>query len=127
MSTFSYTIEIGDFEGSSFEAVEALVDTGATYTFIPRDILERLGVSVAEERPFILANGQQAIYGMAWVRVRFDGREQPTPVIFGESGSEALLGAVTLEEFGLSVDPLNQRLVPTPGYLVGLREADRPL
>ena len=27
-------------------------------------------------------------------------------------GSEPLLGAVTLEEMGLGVDPLNQRLVP---------------
>jgi len=122
MSTFQITVHIGDFEGTRFEEVEALVDTGATYTFVPRDLLEGLGVSATEERPFILANGQRTSYGMAWIRIRFDGREQPTQVIFGEPGSKPLLGAVTLEEYGLAVDPLNQKLVPTPGYLVGIIE-----
>jgi clan AA aspartic protease len=126
MSTFEKLIEVGDFEGKRFETLRAIVDTGATYTLIPRDVLEQLQVSPTEERPFILANGEQVIYGMAWVRVRLEGREQPTQAIFGRPGSDPFLGAVTLEEFGLSVDPLNQRLVPTPGYLVGIREVERP-
>jgi clan AA aspartic protease len=122
MSTFYKEIEIGDFQGRSFETINALVDTGASYTLVPRDGLERLGVSPTEERTFVLANGQDVIYGMAWIRTRLDGREQPTQAIFGPIGSEPLLGAVTLKESGLSVDPLNQQLVPTRGYLVGIRE-----
>jgi hypothetical protein len=31
---------------------------------------------------------------------------------------DALLGAVTLEEFGLGVDPVNQRLVPVELLLI---------
>lgn len=122
MGTFRYEIAVGDFEGRQFETVDALVDTGATYTSVPADILERLGISPQEQRPFILANGQQVNYGLAWVRIRLDGREEPSLAIFGESGSQTLLGAFTLEGFGLGVDSVNQRLVETPGYLVGIRE-----
>jgi len=122
VSTFEYRIEVGNFDGTRFQEVTALVDTGATYTSVPRNILEGLGVSVTEERPFILANGERVMYGMAWIRIRLEGREQPTPAVFGEVGSEILLGAVTLEELGLGVDVVNQRLVPTPAYFVGLKK-----
>jgi predicted aspartyl protease len=113
MGTFHQRVEVGDLEGRHFEAIDAMVYTGSTYTFLPRDLLARLGVTPDEERPFILAKGQRVSYGMAWIRIRMDGREQPTPVIFGEEASEPLLGAVTLDEFGLAVDSLNRRLVTT--------------
>ena len=124
MGTFLYPVEVGDFEGRRFEEVDALVDTGATYTSVPRDTLERLGVEPEEEAAFVLANGQSVTLGVAWVRIRLDDREQPTLVIFGEPGSTVLLGAFTLEGFRLGVDSVNQRLVPTPGYLVGIRIQD---
>ena len=101
MGTFVHTVEIGDFEGQRFVEIEALVDTGATYTSVPGDTLEDLGVTPEEEAPFVLANGETVTLGMAWVRVRLDGREQPTMVVFGEPGSSVLLGAFTLEGFGL--------------------------
>ena len=125
MSTFPYSIEIGDFEGLHFEPLEALVDTGATYSTIPSDVLDRLGATPVEERRFILANGQPVNYGVSWVRVRIDGREQPTLVIFAPPGSRPLLGAFTLEGFGLMADPLNHRLVPAEAYLVGIVEDER--
>jgi len=42
MGTFRYTIQVGPLDGSRMETLEALVDTGATYTRIPRPIRERL-------------------------------------------------------------------------------------
>jgi clan AA aspartic protease len=124
VGTFHYPVQVGDFDGRRFEDIDALVDTGATYTSVPRDTLERLAISPQEQRPFILANGQRVEYAVAWVRIRIDGREEPTMVIFGDQGSGALLGAFTLEGFGLGVDAVNRQLIPTPGYLVGLREAE---
>ena len=59
MGSFRVQIEIGDLAGGRFENLEALVDTGATYTWVPRDLLERLGVRPDEERPFVLADGRQ--------------------------------------------------------------------
>ena len=125
MSTFPYPIEIGDFDGRQFEALEALVDTGATYSAMPPDILRRLGATPTEERRFILADGQPVHYGIAWLRVRIDGHEQPTLVIFCPPGSRPLLGAFTLEGFGLMADPVNHRLVPAEAYLVGVVEDER--
>ncbi len=117
MGTFCVTIEIADLTGSRFDTLEAVVDTAATYTWVPRDVLERLGIQPEEERPFLLADGRQVAYRIAWVRVRIDGRTQPTIAVFGNSGSEALLGMFTLEGFGLAADPVDRRLIPVPGLL----------
>jgi len=117
MGSFRVQIEIGDPAGSRFDRLEALVDTGATYTWVPRDVLERLGIRPEEERPFLLADGRQVMYSIAWIRVRIDGRTQPTIAVFGDRDSEPLLGVFTLEGFGLAADPVNRRLLPVPGLL----------
>ena len=118
MGAFREHVEIGDFAGDRFEEVEALVDTDATYTWVPRDLLARLGVTPEEERPFVLADGREVTYGVAWVRIRIDGRTQPSLCVFGELGTEPLLGVFTLEAFGLGVGPVNRRLIPVRGLLL---------
>src|SRR5438132_12752965 len=67
--------------------------------------------------PILVADGRAVRYPIAWVRVRLDERTQPTLVVCGDSGTEPLLGAFTLEGFGLGVDPVNRRLIPVPGLL----------
>src|SRR5947209_10567435 len=119
MGTFRQTFEIGNAAGEHFEVVDAIVDTGATYTTVPRDVLEGLGVEPEEQRNFVLADGRRVLMDLAWARVRLGDRVQPTPVIFGEPGTPALLEAFTLEGFGLTADPVNKRLVPAEGFLVG--------
>jgi clan AA aspartic protease len=101
-------------------AVEALVDTGATYSWIPEELLKRLRIKPIEVRPLKIANGSiiKRKLGLALVTVR--GKTMPTPVLFGDKGSESLLGAVTLEELGLSVDPIHRTLVPATAYLLSL-------
>lgn len=92
--------------------VEFLVDTGATYTWIPAPTLEALGVTAARAQPVRLADGRIIERGFAWILLTLNGRTEPTPCLIGDPGSEPLLGAVTLEIFGLGVDPLNQTLIP---------------
>jgi hypothetical protein len=41
-------------------------------------------------------------------------------VACGNEGAQPLLGAITLEEFGLGIDPVGQKLTPVPGYLMAL-------
>ena len=50
-------------------------------------------------------------------RIRLGAQEEYSLVVFGE---DALLGAVTLEEFLLAPDPAAQRLVPVPGLIMRL-------
>ena len=117
MGTFRVSISVAHVRGERFEAMEALVDTGASYTWIPRDRLDGLGVRPDEERVFVLADGREVRYPMAWVRVKLGEGTQPTLAVFGDAGTEPILGAFTLEGFGLGVDPVNRRLIHVPGLL----------
>ena len=117
MGTFTVPLEVADLQGSQFIEVEALVDTGATYTSIPEDVLERLGIEVRETRPFELADDRVVEYSVGYATMRVDGREVIALVVFGPIGTAPLMGATTLETAGLGVDPINQRLIPIPALL----------
>lgn len=114
MGTFRHAIELGAGPTGPFEALEALVDTGATYTTVPAAVLQRLGVTPHAQETFVLADGRRIAraLGRAWVRI--NGREESTVVVFGEDGTPVLLGAYTLEGLRLGADPVNRRLVPLP-------------
>jgi hypothetical protein len=49
--------------------------------------------------------------------IRIGERAQPTIVVFGEPGSEPILGVFALEGFRLAADPVNRRLISVPGLL----------
>ena len=115
MGTFQATVEIGDAAGNRYETVEAVVDTGSTYTWVPKDVLARLGVEGEFQQEFETADGRVIKRDVAETRVRLDGQARTTLVVFGDEGSKPLLGAYTLEGFGLAVDPLGRRLVPVRG------------
>ena len=67
---------------------------------------------------FQLADGSELelSVGRTWVRV--DGRQEFTQVVFAGEGTQPILGAVTLEEMGLAVDPVGHRLQPVHKYLM---------
>ncbi len=112
MGTFFAAVQIGDTSGKRFEAVEALVDTGATYTMLPASLLRSLGVSPIESQSFRLADGSRIELDVGDALIQIDGRVRGSPIVFSEEGTNPILGAVTLEIFGLGVDPIGQRLVP---------------
>jgi aspartyl protease family protein len=114
MGNFSVRVQIGDRTGERFETIEALVDTGSTYTWIPRDVLEQLGVTPEEQWPFVLADGRDVRYPVAWTLIRIAERARPTVVVFGQPGSQPILGVFALEGFRLAADPVNHRLVSVP-------------
>jgi clan AA aspartic protease len=106
MGTFRVTIQIGDPQGQRYESVEALVDTGASDTVVPRPILQRLGVPVQERWPFTLADDRVVEYDLGQTSMRINGASRIVSVVFGEAGGPVLLGASALEVFHLSVDPV---------------------
>ncbi len=121
MGTFNVTIEVAAGPEGPFEPIDAMVDTGATFTVAPGSTLRRLGVEPTRRVGFVLADGSRKELDAGWVVIRVDGQESPSPVVFGEEGAPPLLGAVTLEVLLLSVDPVNQRLVPVDAYMLGLQ------
>lgn len=122
MGTFYYPIRVGPLDGSTFETIEALVDTGATWMWIPRPILDKLGIPAADRRRLQMANGEIVERESGMVLITADGVTVATICIFGDPDSIPLLGAVALEECGLAPDPVRQRLVRIVGLaLAGTR------
>ena len=113
MGTFTYPIEVLSSDGSRSETVHATVDTGSTYTCLPAFLLRGLGMTPVERIRSELADGSIVEDDVGEARVRIDGVERTTIVIFTEEGAPALLGAYTLEGALLVVDPVQQRLIPT--------------
>ena len=52
MGSFTVPIQLGDLAGQRFIDLEALVDTGATYTSIPETTLAQLGIEIRESCSF---------------------------------------------------------------------------
>lgn len=118
MGTFKVQMEIGDSAGERWESLEALVDTGATYTMLPAPLLRRLGVTPYTRDVFELADGRRAQYEIGHGWLRLDGRTVITLVVFGDADAEPLLGAYALEGLRLAPDPVGRRLIPVPGLLM---------
>jgi clan AA aspartic protease len=122
MSTFSVDITVANLNRPErHRRVSATVDTGATYTVLPREIVEDLGCRTHGSRQILLADGHEQEWPMTYVWITVDGREGPTLSLIGPREGPALLGAVTLEEFALGVDPVAQRLIPIRSYLYELQ------
>ena len=99
--------------GQSYEAI-FLVDTGATDCMAPRDELDRLGVTREGKTSYELADGTVREYPFGLVRIEFMGETTAGRVIFGETGSEPLLGVTALESVGIMIDPANRTLRRLP-------------
>ena len=89
-----------------------LVDTGAFYTMVPRDVLADLAIRPIRRETFEFADGRKARWQVGEARVAVNGREATRLVVFGKRGTQPLLGADTLEGLALTVDPRRRRLVP---------------
>jgi clan AA aspartic protease len=93
--------------------VEFLVDSGSQYTLLPHDVWTALDLKPIRTQGFRLADGTAIDRQLSECLIRLQGSELHTPVILGEPGDDqALLGAITLEEFGLMLNPFNRELLP---------------
>ena len=91
---------------------------------LPRNLLTNLGVAVLEQVVFQLADERTVEYDVGEARIRLDGRERTTLVVFGPDNAEPLLGATTLQLFNMAVDTVSGRLFSVPGLLKGIGAAD---
>jgi clan AA aspartic protease len=91
-----------------------LVDTGATDCMAPRDELEKLGIQKKGQMTYKLADGTVKEYPFGIVQIEFMGETTAGRIIFGEAGSEPLLGVTALESVGIMVDPANKTLKRLP-------------
>ena len=103
--------------------LDLFVDTGATWTLLPDEVVTQLGLETPRQRTVELASGERVIYRVGLVLVKLNGEEWPTMFLAGAAGCQPLLGAVTMEEFGLAPDPVRKILVPIVGLLTSSLDA----
>lgn len=87
-----------------------LVDSGATYTVVPADVLKKLGIKPSGEEEFVLADGKSISRKVGSALYEYEGIERAAPVLFGEKDDSLLLGTFTLEALGFTLDPLKRKL-----------------
>ena len=113
MGTFSCRLEIFSADGSRSETVDALVDTGASFTSLPDELLHRLGIAPWRTVESELADGRVTENYIGNALVGLEGMQVFTIVMFAGENAPALLGAYTLEGATLAADPYRKRLVPS--------------
>ncbi|MBI5701703.1 aspartyl protease family protein [Candidatus Saganbacteria bacterium] len=92
--------------------VRFLVDSGATYSLLPKVDWQEINLTPKREVTFSLADGSKIMRKVSECYFELPQGEGHAPVILGENGDEALLGAVTLEVLGLVLDPFKRTLQP---------------
>ena len=115
MGTFTHPITLISLEGDRSETVEALVDSGSTFTSVPAPLLERLGVRPHRTVRLRLADGRVDERQVGRVLAELDGLQEQILCAFGAPGDLPAIGALTLETFLLAIDPVEKRLVPVEG------------
>jgi predicted aspartyl protease len=122
MGMFKKKVKVSNIKDSTqFFEEEFWVDTGALYSVIPEDYLEKIGIEPTAKRNLILADGRQDTRLLGFCDFEIEGFEGrlPCPVIFAPKGSLFLLGATALENFGVEVDPIQKKLKPILAIIGG--------
>ena len=92
--------------------VVALVDTGATFTVVPSWIHEKLGLKVVGKKKVETAKGY-ADLDESFALVEVEGKQGVTPILISKELKDVLIGVLTLEALGLTVDPTTGKLKET--------------
>jgi len=105
-------------DGANYLEIEMVVDSGATYSQVPASLLVQMKIDKKYKRQLKIATGEIIERDAGEIIISMKNETLTTMVIFGDERSEPLLGAVTLEQFGLAIDPVNKTLIPVPELML---------
>jgi predicted aspartyl protease len=91
---------------------DVMVDTGSEYNWVPRRLLEQLGVEPERVDRFETADGRVLEREVGFARLYAAGRSAIAAVVFAEPKDLVLLGAHGLEGLNLRIDLGRKELVP---------------
>lgn len=95
-----------------------LVDTGAFDSLVPRARLEALGLTPRGRREYVLADGKPIAMDVTIAELEFEGEVVGGTIVYGEEGTEPLLGVTALGSGGFEVDPRSEQLKRLPAVLL---------
>jgi predicted aspartyl protease len=113
MGTFRTTIALEHVakRGRTEVLRDVLVDTGADATWVPRPLLDSLGILPERSERYRMADGRVLERQVGFALVHVGNKATADDVVFAEPTDTVLLGARSLEGLNLRVDPRAKRLV----------------
>lgn len=110
-------IKLYGVDRSKSQQVELLVDTGSTYTWVPRSLLEDLSIKPSTTRNFRTIDGRTLKREVGEVLMEYANERATRMVVFAQGGDAHILGVDALEGLGLEVDPVTKELRKTEALL----------
>jgi len=95
----------------------ALVDTGATFTIVPRQVFENLQLTVTGKRKVRTASNMETLEE-SFVAVEIKGDQTVTLILISNTLEKILIGVITLESLALTVNPTTGKLEEAETYLL---------
>ena len=83
--------------------VEALADTGATFSKVPRSTIDAVGIEPQYESDIRLGDGRTVTRSLALAEVEIWGVRRPVLVALAGDGEQPLVGYTTLESLSFKV------------------------
>ena len=95
MTVGTFTVEVtfrSPHDRERTRTVSLLVDTGATWTTLPQDVIEALDCAPVSHRRVRLASGRVETWPLTIVLVTLEGQELPTVCLVGPAGGPVAVG-----------------------------------
>ena len=99
--------------------LDVLFDTGASYSFIKKEIAEKIGILVdlVEPKKFLLADGKKRlrITKLVNLQININGCKVTDEVLVAENLSDdMIIGATTMQKWRIKLDMENERVIIDP-------------
>ncbi len=103
-------VKVKFFKNDKVEEVEAIVDTGSTFTKIPKNVADKLGIEGKEEVKVKIGDGKIISRKLDIVEIEIEGIKRQIYVTIGGESEVPVIGYTTLEILGLKVNPVEKKL-----------------
>jgi predicted aspartyl protease len=114
-----YAVERGqsaENEVRTVEVSDALVDTGATSLSLPKNLIQRLGLTPGRQRRARTSAGPRMVQTYGAVRLTIQERDCYCDVAELPEDCPVLIGQLPLEMLDFVVDPRGQKLIGNPEH-----------
>ncbi|OGU38977.1 MAG: hypothetical protein A2X61_00060 [Ignavibacteria bacterium GWB2_35_12] len=123
MGMFKKRVKVfNPIDNTKFFEEDFWIDTGALYSFIPQNMLEKIDFEPEGTKNLIFADGRtdKKLFGSCKFEIDGFPDRITCPVVAGSVDSLYLLGATALENFALEADLVNKELKPILAIMAGI-------
>jgi len=96
-----------------WKEIEALVDTGATFTKVQESVAREIGVDLKYDTTVEMEDKRLVQRKLGLAEIEFDWIRRPVLVAVSPDTEEPLIGYTTLENLELKVNPVTRKLEKT--------------